>query len=274
MKVPEDKIPDKISDREVKRLNYFNTQFLQEADFQDEQVYHTSLRRFHNQTLHEWGIVEGLNLARTGDKEISVSPGVAIDKLGREIVLSEKSPVKSYNLSTFTANTSLFLTIAYDNDTDEKDRNTSGETTKFTRVTERPKLEPTTARPNDDGTVIVLGQITLDGSGNVPITGGQPIVTTRRMTRSKTAPIVGTARDGEVIPAPDGNAANWVIFVSPRQLNVKKTGPSPFVADFAITVSATEATTGWTISCFSMEIADRVGSSRSAGEANYMILRK
>ncbi len=269
MKIPEDKLPDKLTDREVKRLNYFNTQFLQEADFQDEQAYHISLRRFHNRSIHGFGIIEGFEIT-PGTKDISVAPGVAIDKLGREIVLSPQSVVKSYDLSKFKANDLVFLTIAYDNDTDEKDRNPSGDTTKFIRITERPKLEPTTTKPSDDGTVILLGQVTLDASGNV--IPARIDLSGRRMVRSKTSPIVGTANDGAIVPAPDGNPKNWVIFVSPKQLNVKKIGA--FIADFAITVSATEVATGWTISCFSQETADLAGRSKSPGEANYMILRK
>ena len=269
MKIPEDKFPDKLTDREVKRLNYFNTQFLQEADFQDEQAYHISLRRFHNRSIHGFGIIEGFEIT-PGTKDISVAPGVAIDKLGREIVLSPQSVVKSYDLSRFRANDLVFLTIAYDNDNDEKDRNPSGDTTKFIRITERPKLEPTTTKPPDDGTVIVLGQVTLDASGNV--TPAKIDLSGRRMVRSKTSPIVGTANDGETVVAPDGKPANWVIFVSPRQLNVKKTGP--FILEFSITVSATEVATGWTISCFSQETADLAGRSKSPGEVNYMILRK
>jgi hypothetical protein len=270
MKIPEDKFPEKITDREVKRLNYFNTQFLQEADFQDEQAYHINLRRFHNRALHSWGIIEGLDISRTGDKEIAVAPGVAIDTLGREIVLSVNSPSKSYNLSGFVENDVVFLTIAYDNDTNEQDRNPTGDTTKFIRVTERPKLEPTKTAPTDDGTVIILGKATLGSGGNV--VSERIDRTVRRVTRSKTSPVVGTAKDGDVVLAPDGKPSNWVIFVSPRQLNVKKTGT--FLLDFSITVLATETATGWTISCFSVEAGDTTGRSRSSGEANYMLLRK
>ena len=264
MKIPEDKLPDKITDREVKRLNYFNTQFLQEADFQDEQAYHISLRRFHNRAIHVWGIIEGLDISPTGDKEISVAPGVAIDKLGREIVLSPSSPLKSYSLSPFTANAVVFLTLAYDNDTDEKDRNPSGDTAKFIRVTERPKLEATTTKPSDDGTVIVLGQVTLDGSGNVTPT--KIDLSSRRLARSKTSPIVGTANDGAVVPAPDGNPSNWVIFVSLGQV-----APQAAII-LGFDVSAQVSTNGWTIRCACFTARD--GSTKVSGIANYMILRK
>lgn len=47
----------------VKRLNYFNGQFLKEKDFQEEQSYHRENQRLHNKNLHSWGIVEGLELS-------------------------------------------------------------------------------------------------------------------------------------------------------------------------------------------------------------------
>ena len=40
----------------VKRLHYFDHQFLRADDFADEQSYHLTLRRLHNQLLHSWGI--------------------------------------------------------------------------------------------------------------------------------------------------------------------------------------------------------------------------
>ena len=53
MTVPEEKLAGKITDREVKRVNYFDTQFLKEADFQDEQAYQIRLRRA-NKSRHSW----------------------------------------------------------------------------------------------------------------------------------------------------------------------------------------------------------------------------
>ncbi len=75
----------------IKRLCYFDKQFLHVEDFQDEQAYHLGMRRRHNRELHTWGIVEGLEVTRsTSVDEITVAPGFAIDSEGREIVLSEE----------------------------------------------------------------------------------------------------------------------------------------------------------------------------------------
>lgn len=149
---------------EVKRLNYFTSQFLVEKDFKDEQAYHVEMRRRHNQALHLFGIAKGLEVSKTGDRQVSVSPGVAIDKDGREIVLSADAPV---DLTRFGANATVFLTLQYQEVFDPADRYQSGGVDNFTRTTERPKLDANTAVPPTDGSVIALTQVKLDGSGNV-----------------------------------------------------------------------------------------------------------
>src|SRR2546423_12577366 len=73
--------------REIKRTNYFTSQFLVEADFKDEQAYHLEMRRLHNRALHVWGVVDGLTVSKTGAREVTVSEGMVIDGQGREIVL-------------------------------------------------------------------------------------------------------------------------------------------------------------------------------------------
>jgi len=268
MKIPEDKLPDRITDREVKRLNYFNTQFLQEADFQDEQAYHIRLRRAHNRAIYGWGIIEGLNITKKEDKEISIEAGVAIDLLGREIILIENATTNSYDLSIFSANNVVFLTISYDNDTDENDRNQSGDTTKFTRVTERPKLEATTTPPNEDGTVIILGKVILDAAGNIDAASidRSEISGHRQIARSQRSPTVGIVDNGTEVLAPDGNPANWVIFLSLNQI----ASTAAFILGFDISSEATQ--NGWKIKC--VGITSTTGATTVSGKAHYLILRK
>ncbi|MFQ4136449.1 hypothetical protein PGN35_009020 [Nodosilinea sp. PGN35] len=154
---------------EAKRLNYFNSQFLKEKDFQDEQTYHLQMRRLHNQRFHTWGIVSGLEIERVNNAEISLSPGLAVDRQGRELPLTENPP--NFSVVGFSAAAVVYLTLAYDEVFDIGDRNPSGDTEKFVRITERPKLETTTQVPPTDGSVIVLGRVTLSDAGNVT-TGG------------------------------------------------------------------------------------------------------
>ena len=74
MTVPEEKLAGKITDREVKRVNYFDTQFLKEADFQDEQAYQIRLRRANNLAIHGWGIIAGLEIGRASCRERVLMP--------------------------------------------------------------------------------------------------------------------------------------------------------------------------------------------------------
>src|SRR5580658_6514977 len=73
----------------LKRPNYFPYQFLREQDFKDEQEYHIEARRRHNKQFHSWGVVEGLEVKEHGEHEILIQPGHAVDKAGREIVLTQ-----------------------------------------------------------------------------------------------------------------------------------------------------------------------------------------
>ena len=69
---------------DIKRLHYFNHQFLVEADFTDEQTYHLEMRRRLNAALHGFGAGDGLAVTRSGDKEVTVTAGIAVDREGRE----------------------------------------------------------------------------------------------------------------------------------------------------------------------------------------------
>jgi hypothetical protein len=144
----------------IKRLNYFKHQFLRASDFIDEQKYHMEMRRRHNRTLHTWGIAgSGLKVTfAQGATAVSVSPGMAVDNQGREIVLMEDRKVE---LSGFPAGSPLFVTIAYG----EKQTNPSDETGAEgnTRWTEDPQLQASVAKPGDVGTNIVLARVTRNG---------------------------------------------------------------------------------------------------------------
>lgn len=152
---------------DIKRVNYFTHQFLVEKDFDDEQDYHIDMRRRHNRVNHSWGVAEGLDVTKTENKKVTISPGTSIDKDGQEIVLLEPLPV---DLTAFGSNTDVYLSISYQEVFDEADHYTSGGIDNYTRTTERPKLESSSDAPDPlpgDGSVITLARVHLDGSGNV-----------------------------------------------------------------------------------------------------------
>lgn len=80
---------------EVKRVNYFNGLFLDEADFIQDQNYHIRLRRLQHGYFHSPGIIWGLEVGWDGQKrQLTVAPGMALDnftrdgeRLGRELVV-------------------------------------------------------------------------------------------------------------------------------------------------------------------------------------------
>jgi len=76
----------------IKRLKYYNGQFLQQQDFTAEQEYHLDRQRRHNRQLHTPGIADGLAVT-IGTTSVSVAPGTAIDGEGRQIVLHEPRTV-------------------------------------------------------------------------------------------------------------------------------------------------------------------------------------
>ena len=150
---------------DIQRLNYFNQQFLIEADFETEQTYHLEMRRRHNRLLHTAGIAEGLEVVKTEAKKLKVTPGTAIDVKGQELILLNDSAL-DLPASTSTPNAVVFITIAYGEKESDPQPPEPATRVGYTRVTERPIIVADT--PTPDSSVVQLAKITLDSSGNVP----------------------------------------------------------------------------------------------------------
>lgn len=143
----------------VKRLNYFDGQFLRARDFSDEQTYHIGMRQKHNSLLHSWGIADGLfPSADKGAIQVKVSVGFAIDSQGREIQLD--SEAASDDLTPL-AGKSTFLTIRW-NEVDA-DPTTEAGGAGVTRKELKPVIE--FADQPQYGLQLVLGKITVDAQG-------------------------------------------------------------------------------------------------------------
>lgn len=77
---------------DTKRPNYRDGQYLGPADFVAEQRYHSDLRRRLALGQHTWGIFDGLELeerpreASPDRVDLFVTPGLAIDGFGRELI--------------------------------------------------------------------------------------------------------------------------------------------------------------------------------------------
>ena len=144
----------------VKRVHYFDHQFLRADDFTAEQAYHQSLRRLHNRLLHTWGIAEGLEVAfQGGASSVTVSPGVAIDNSGREIVVTEDTSVELLNQP---ADAEVYVTISYSEEETDATQETGAEGN--TRYSEHPQFVALRNAPSDPGNRLVLAKATRTGT--------------------------------------------------------------------------------------------------------------
>jgi hypothetical protein len=73
---------------EFERPRYFVGKLLTAEDLELEQSYHIERRRLLNRMLHGTGIVSGLGVV-LGRQDVTVSPGLALDPEGREILISD-----------------------------------------------------------------------------------------------------------------------------------------------------------------------------------------
>jgi hypothetical protein len=161
----------------IKRLNYFNGQFLRAPDFTEEQTYHLEMRRRHNQKLHTWGIADGLELKYIiGSSQIQIAEGMAIDSEGREIVLVEKA---NRDLSGF-ANKTVYVTIVYGDELVDKTNETGVEG--FTRLKEIPTINVSENPPSAAqlSLQLILGRVTVNSEGKITATDEGEGVNRRR----------------------------------------------------------------------------------------------
>jgi hypothetical protein len=144
----------------VKRVHYFDHQFLKEQDFHAEQAYHREMRHRHNRLLHGWGVVEGLEIKHKG-REVTIEPGMAIDKEGREIVLFKPATREVSSLDS-----PFYLALGYKDAYEESDRHRSGGIDDYIRVTESHEIEERKEEPRD-GSVIVLARVHMNKNGHI-----------------------------------------------------------------------------------------------------------
>lgn len=71
------------------RNHYFYGKLMTVRDFESEQKYINDKRRLGNRLLHGVGVVSGLNVLPIDNQTFSLEPGLAIDYLGREVLVTE-----------------------------------------------------------------------------------------------------------------------------------------------------------------------------------------
>jgi len=167
----------------IDRVNYFNGQRLDAVDFRADQEYQMRVRRKLFASLYTFGIVKGLEVTKhpTDPHKVRVASGVALDFLGREIILLETTEVQVSGLPSSTPGVIFgnFLTVSYaeqrllpDTESCVAGPAANGCSGNFTwgaptRIRAIPKLEVLDAWPSDVSGKIVLAQIGLQASCQV-----------------------------------------------------------------------------------------------------------
>ena len=124
------------------------------------------MRRRLNGLLYTFGIAEGLEVVKSSSKTVTVRPGVALDRLGQEMILEADHIVDLSNAIAIPADVTVFITLACQEQ--ESDPTTATGVSGNTHITEQPIVQAVTATPPSDGRVVQLARLTLDASANVP----------------------------------------------------------------------------------------------------------
>lgn len=179
-------------EKPLDRLNYFNGQRLDAADLRLEQQYHIRVRRWLNKSLYTTGIARGLEVVAQDPKKsmnVIVSPGLALDSEGREILLLDQVSISVVGTPSTIPGLvkGNYLTIQYNEQVTEEQQdgctvqagkkkgcgcgsgngksNLAWGDPALVRAT--PILGFTDYLPSDTSGKIVLAQIELDSSCNV-----------------------------------------------------------------------------------------------------------
>ena len=141
------------------RNNYFFGKLMTVRDFQTEQSYMNSKRRLGNKMLNGTGIVSGLDVILVDNKTFSLETGMALDYMGREIVVSEPYVRRLNVIKGFDENKNngiLYLCLAYKEDLKETTFSVSGSgkstgvSEEYNRIQENYELFLTSEKPKPE----------------------------------------------------------------------------------------------------------------------------
>lgn len=179
-------------DPTVKRVHYFNGQFLVADDFTLDQNYHIDMLKAHNQNIHGSGVIQGFDVTDLNGK-VNVSKGIAIDDQGRQIILLEDY------LTKYNASQDQYVYLCYKEETSNK--STTACENDYTRYTECPEIKIAgQERPPcpSGGSPILLAQLT---TGGVPNTSVKESCKFRVNDETKTVEVTGNLTVTEALTA-------------------------------------------------------------------------
>lgn len=131
-------------------------------------------------------MAEGLEVHQQGEHEIIVDPGIAIDRDGREIVLSITSV---HNLSSMSHDSVAYITIKYKEETEEEDHVATGGVEGYVRISEGAEVHERREDHIDEG-AIVLAKVRVGPHGHIEHVD----MSGRKMAKEAASPVQGWLR--------------------------------------------------------------------------------
>ncbi len=127
------------------RVRYFSGRLLTAREFGDEQSYDIVVRHRDDVASDAWGIVTGLDVDQHEDGSLFVSPGMAVDGFGRELVLREAVSIGEDTLREAGASSADVWLVC---------RRTRGSDPNDDRGIERPAVHLTSPRGHERRTPV------------------------------------------------------------------------------------------------------------------------
>ena len=142
-----------MSEKGLKRINFFKGFFTDAKDWQDAQHYHMEKRKLHNRSLYTPGIVYGLEVAANREgNALTISRGYAIDGDGQDIVLSEPEKIGLPN--SRRSNTTWYVTIQYaEKEEDWRENAENQEYSGYAFIREYPEISMSSDKPDNHHTI-------------------------------------------------------------------------------------------------------------------------
>lgn len=149
-----------------KRPRYFDGQFLSVKDFVDEQQYHIDRQRRISRFLHVSGIVDGLEVTAI-ENAVLVTPGTAIDALGRQLLLPKPPDTDTYRVERPAEPGNYQLIIEYHEEETDLQEEGSESNTRFHEIPQLRFIPSSAEKPDTAIVLAVIQEGNLSANSNV-----------------------------------------------------------------------------------------------------------
>src|SRR4051794_24666959 len=118
------------------------------------------MRHLHNRALHNWGVGDGLDVSVEDPVRVAVTPGLAFDREGRELVLRDRLSLDLTPLD-LPDDADCWVLAAYGERA--SDPTSDGGVADHTRWVEQAEISLSAVTSGDPGLALVLGRVTRRG---------------------------------------------------------------------------------------------------------------